>query len=90
MPSTTSGRSVHRSSRPWKSPLSELSPAKVESPRLWYIVGSLSQDGTLTSFSSSATTGVRGKEVRSTAGNFFPPARSAWSVSSKGFPSLVR
>ena len=54
MPETTSGRSVHRSSSPEKSPYSALSPAKVESPRLWYIVGSLSQSGTFFSF----TTGV--------------------------------
>jgi hypothetical protein len=35
LPSTTSGCSVKRSSRPTKSPYVEDSPAKVESPRLW-------------------------------------------------------
>ena len=67
MPLTTSGRSVHRSSRPEKSPYVEDSPAKVESPRLWYIVGSLSHDGTLTFFFAAGTVGVRGKESASDA-----------------------
>ncbi len=59
IPSTTSGRSVKRSSRPTKSPYSLDSPAKVESPRLWYIVRSLSQAGTLTVASASlGKTGV--------------------------------
>ena len=53
MPCTTSGRSVHRSSSAerlpdGKSPYSLFSPENVEVPRLWYIVGSLSQAGTLT------------------------------------------
>ncbi len=68
MPSTTSGRSVHRSSRPTKSPWVEDSPAKVESPRLWYIAGSLSHAGTFRSFLSGATTGLRGKESGSVFG----------------------
>ena len=51
MPCTTWGRSVHRSSRAerlpdGKSPYSLFSPEKVDVPRLWYIVGSLSQAGT--------------------------------------------
>ncbi len=79
MPSTTSGRSVQRSSRPTKSPYSADSPAQVESPRLWYIAGSLSQDGTLTPFSA---TGVYGKESASTLPIAFR--------SSKGRPSLSR
>ncbi len=69
MPLTTSGRSVHRSSSPEKSPYSADSPAKVESPRLWYISGSLSQEGTLIRFLAAGTTGVRGNEPASTRGN---------------------
>lgn len=71
-----------------KSPCSEDSPAKVESPRLWYIVGSLSQAGTLRSFFASGTKGVRGKEAGVGQGNF--PLPSAYVASSKGTPSLVR
>ncbi|CAM5333294.1 hypothetical protein SCYAM73S_07586 [Streptomyces cyaneofuscatus] len=81
MPFTTSGRSVHRSSRPEKSPYSLDSPAHVESPRLWYIVGSLSQDGTFFSV-PAVCTGVYGKESSST---FLTPSRS-----SKGRPVLSR
>ncbi len=74
MPFTTSGRSVHRSSRPEKSPWAELSPANVESPRLWYIVGSLSHDGTLVFFFAAGTVGVRGKESPSTEGKRLVPS----------------
>ncbi|CAM5721911.1 hypothetical protein SCALM49S_07997 [Streptomyces californicus] len=81
MPSTTSGRSVHRSSSPEKSPYSLDSPAQVESPRLWYMVGSLSQAGTFAPV-PGAWTGVYGNESRST---FFAPSRS-----SKGRPSASR
>src|SRR6478736_9868500 len=63
MPVTTLGFSVKRSSRPEKSPYVEDSPAYVESPRLWYSVVSLSQAGTLTSLSASATFGTYGKDV---------------------------
>ena len=45
-----------------KSPYVEDSPAKVESPRLWYIVGSLSHAGVLASSSPSWRKGVYGKE----------------------------
>ena len=58
IPSTTSGRSVKRSSRPKKSPYWLSSPVKVVLPRLWYIVGSLSQAGTLRSSSAGSSTGV--------------------------------
>ena len=58
IPSTTSGRSVKRSSRPKKSPYWLSSPVKVVLPRLWYIVRSLSQAGTLRSSSAGSSTGV--------------------------------
>ncbi len=74
MPLTTSGRSVHRSSRPEKSPYVVDSPAQVESPRLWYIAGSLSQDGTLSPRLSAGTVGVRGKEPESTRGKRRSPS----------------
>ena len=69
IPSTTSRRSVHRSSRPKKSPYSEFSPVKLVFPRLWYSSGSLSQAGFLASSSPAGTTGVYGNEVASTSGN---------------------
>lgn len=78
MPETTSGRSVHRSSSPEKSPYVVDSPAYVESPRLWYIVGSLSQDGVL----PPPLTGLYGKESASVLA--MPAA------SSKGRPSRSR
>ena len=80
MPLTTSGRSVQRSSSAERSPLgkspySESSPAKVEVPRLWYIVGSLSHAGTFTSSWPAGTTGVYGNETAgSIAGNVSPSA----------------
>ena len=52
-----------------KSPYVEDSPAKVESPRLWYIVGSLSQAGVLASSSPSARNGVYGKDPASSSGH---------------------
>ena len=58
IPLTTSGFSVKRSSRPKKSPYWLSSPVKVVLPRLWYIVGSLSQAGTLRSSSSGSSTGM--------------------------------
>ncbi|GHI58141.1 hypothetical protein Srubr_79870 [Streptomyces rubradiris] len=61
------------------------SPVYVESPRLWYIAGSLSQAGTLAWL---VALGVWGKEPVPTGGNF--PVPSAWSASSKGRPSSVR
>src|SRR5207237_8939198 len=74
-PRTTSGRSVHRSSRPKKSPYSLFSPAKVESPRLWYIVGSFSHAGTLTFASAAvANVGVYGKDFRFTFGKSRVPS----------------
>ena len=75
MPRTTSGRSVHRSSRREKSPYSLFSPAKVESPRLWYMVGSFSHAGTLTFASAGvANVGVYGNDFSLTAGNFRVPS----------------
>ena len=81
MPLTTSGRSVQRSSSacrspPGKSPYSLFSPVNDEVPRLWYIVGSLSQAGTLTVLSASLrNVGTYGKDVAaSTGGNVFPLA----------------
>ena len=47
IPSTTSGRSVNRSSRPKKSPYWLSSPVNVVLPRLWYIVTSFSHAGDL-------------------------------------------
>ena len=69
IPSTTSGCSVNRSSRPTKSPYSEFSPANVESPRLWYSVRSLSQSGDLTVASS------RGRGTSGCTGSS-PPGRA--------------
>ena len=64
------------------------SPAQVESPRLWYSVGSLSHAGTLMSASASAITGVYGKLVAgSSAGNVFVPA---YSAGSKTLPAASR
>ena len=76
MPLSTAGCSVNRSSRPTKSPYSALSPANVESPRLWYSVGSFSQAGTFTVLSASLRkVGVYGNDVAaSRAGNVFVPA----------------
>ena len=88
MPLTTSGRSVHRSSRPKKSPYSLFSPANVESPRLWYMVGSFSHAGTLTFASAGpANSGVYGNEPVSTFGKpFVPSAVLAKLRSSNGRP----
>ena len=67
---------MNRSSSPTKSPYSADSPAKVESPRLWYSVGSFSQAGTLTVSSAGVRkTGTFGNEVfLSSGGNVSPPA----------------
>ena len=75
IPSTTSGRSVKRSSSPKKSPYSEFSPTNVESPRLWYIVRSFSQAGALTVSSAVVRKiGLYGNESRSSGGNVSEPA----------------
>ena len=69
IPLTTSGRSVQRSSEADEVAIGLDSPAKVESPRLWYIVGSLSHAGTLTVASAAERkTGVYGKEVAASTG----------------------
>src|SRR5665647_2673492 len=82
IPSTTLGCSVKR---PTKSPYSEDSPAKVESPRLWYTVGSFSQAGTLAVLSASVRKiGLYGNDVAgSRAGKVPPPA---YVLSSKAVP----
>ena len=75
IPSTTSGCSVNRSSRPKKSPYWLFSPTKVESPRLWYIVRSLSQAGFLTVASAGVSkAGVYGKLSGSSGGKSSLPA----------------
>ncbi len=58
-----------------KSPYSLDSPAKVESPRLWYSVGSFSHAGTLTvSSASDRNTGVYGNEVAGSSSGKVSPA----------------
>src|SRR5687768_14288910 len=91
IPWTTWGRSVHRSSSAerlpdGKSPYSLFSPENVDVPRLWYIVGSLSQLGTFTVASAgSRNVGTYGNETSgSTAGNGSP--MKVKSRSSKALP----
>src|SRR4051812_47093935 len=90
MPFSTAGRSVQRSSRAdlspaGKSPYVLFSPENVEVPRLWYIVGSLSQAGVLAVLSDSErNVGVYGNDVRSTAGKPLPP--EAYAASSNAVP----
>jgi hypothetical protein len=74
-PRTTSGRSVHRSSSPEKSPYSAFSPLNVELPRLWYIVGSFSQAGVLALASAAVgNTGVYGNDFVDTCGKPLRPS----------------
>ena len=80
IPRSTRGRSVHRSSSAerfpdGKSPYMLSSPAKVEVPRLWYIVGSFSQFGVFAVRSASSwKTGVYGNDDRSTSGKPWVPS----------------